>query len=129
MKYKYLQLLIQVSVIGLFFFNLFHYIENHEKVVITGYQALVQNSYFIIGNVMIWVILLSSIFHLITLILDFMRQQSNPQLKHLSTMAVNIQLFIGLFIVTFLGRYLEYLGILMIAIVMIGAFVKHKYED
>ena len=115
--------------IGLFFFNLFHYIGNHEKVLITGYQALFQNVYFIIGNVMIWVILLSSIFHLIILILDVMRQQSNPQLNQLSTMAVNIQLFIGLFIVTFLGRYLEYLGILMIAIVMIGAFVKHKYED
>jgi hypothetical protein len=52
----------------------------------------------------------------------------NPKLETSLVIILNLQLFFGLFVVTFLGRYLEILGIFVVGLIILGAVIKYKYK-
>jgi len=129
MKIKYLQIIVQFSIIISFFFNTFNYHLGNAVIPITGFEALIKNEYFIIGNIFIWTILIGSIYHFIVQVFLFIKPKLQDKLDNSITAIVSIQLFFGLFIVTFLGRYLEILGIIVIGLIVLGAYLRYKYKN
>jgi len=128
MKIKYLQIMVQFLIIISFFFNTFNYHLGNAVIPITGFEALIRNEYFVIGNIFIWTILLGSIYHLLVQVILFIKPKLQDKLDNSITAIVSIQLFFGLFIVTFLGRYLEILGIVVIGLIVLGAYLRYKYK-
>jgi hypothetical protein len=126
--YKFLQILIQVLIVMSFFFKIFNYHEGNQIIPISGFEALIKNSYFIVGNIFIWFMLLGSIYHLFVQLFVMISKKVNPKLETSLVIILNLQLFFGLFVVTFLGRYLEMLGIFVVGLIILGAVIKYKYK-
>ena len=129
MKIKYLQIIVQFLIVISFFFNTFNYHVGTLVIPIRGFEALVKNEYFIVGNIFIWTILLGSFYHLIVQVFLLVKPNLQEKLDNSLTAVVTIQLFFGLFIVTFLGRYLEILGIVVIGLIVLGAYLRYKYKN
>lgn len=128
MKSRYLQVFIQFLIIISFFFKTFNYHLGLEVIPITGFEALIKNEYFIIGNVFIWTIFLGSIYQMVVQVFLFIKPKFQNKMDASLTGATSIQLFIGLFVVTFLGRYLELLGIIMIGLIVFAAYLRYKFK-
>jgi hypothetical protein len=129
MKIRFLQILVQIGIIATFFFKGFNYhIEGDIKIPITGFEALVTNEYLIIGNVLIGLILIISIFHLITQIISLIDMPLYEKLDQSLTAAIIIELVAGLLVVTFLGTYLELLGMLMIGFIVLSTYIRYKFD-
>ncbi len=129
MKSRFLQTFIQFLIIISFFFKTFNYHLGTTVIPITGFEALIKNEYFIIGNIFIWTILLGSIYHLLVQVFIFIKPKLHEKLDVSKTAMISIQLFFGLFIVTFLGRYLELLGIIMIGLIVFGAYLRYTHNS
>jgi len=129
MKIKYLQITVQFLIVISFFFKTFNYHIGLAVIPITGFEALIKNEYFVIGNIFIWTILLGSIYHLVVQVFLLTKPKLQDKLDNSITAIVSIQLFFGLFIVTFLGRYLEILGIIVIGLIVLGAYLRYKYKN
>jgi len=129
MKIRYLQVIVQFLIVISFFFNTFNYHVGTLVIPITGFEALVKNEYFIVGNIFIWTILIGSFYHAVVQVFLFIKPKLQDKLDDSVTAIVTIQLFFGLFIVTFLGRYLEILGIIVIALIVFGAYLRYKYKN
>jgi hypothetical protein len=128
MRIRFLQIGVQLTIVVLYFFNIMNYEEQGEKIPITGFKALITNEYFIIGNIFLAIVLLASIYHLLTQIIALINEKFYAKLDQSLTIVVNIQLFIGLFVVTFIGLNLEMLGLAMVGLVVFGAFMKYKFK-
>ncbi|MDO9628494.1 MAG: hypothetical protein Q7I99_01225 [Acholeplasmataceae bacterium] len=128
MKIRYLQIFLQFLIVISFFFKTFNYFVGNVAIPITGFEALVKNEYYIIGNVFIWIVLLGSIYHLVSQVFALIKPKLYERLDTSVTAIISIQLFFGLFIVTFLGKHLELLGIIMIVFIVFGAYIRHKYK-
>ncbi|MCR3905952.1 MAG: hypothetical protein NUK62_02885 [Tenericutes bacterium] len=128
MRIRFLQIGVQLTIVVLYFFNIMNYEEQGEKIPITGFKALITNEYFIIGNIFLAIVLLASIYHLLTQIIALINEKFYDKLDQSLTIVVNIQLFIGLFVVTFIGLNLEMLGLAMVGLVVFGAFMKYKFK-
>jgi hypothetical protein len=129
MKFRLLQIAIQLSIINTFFLKSFIYhLEDGTKIPITGFEALLKNEYLIIGNLLIWLILIISIYHLVTQIIASINPVFYKKLDQSLTAAIIIELVSGLLVVTLLGTYLELLGMIMIGFIVVGTYVKHKFD-
>ena len=128
MKSRYLQIFVQVLIISTFFFKSFNYHLGDAVIPITGFQALFKNEYFIVGNIFIWTILIGSIYHLVVQVFLLAKPKLMEKLDPSITGIIIVQLFFGLFIVTFLGRYLELLGIIMVGLIVFTAYLRHTYK-
>lgn len=129
MKIRLLQIGIQLSILATFFFKGFNYNLNSEaKIPITGFEALFKNQYWIIGNIFIWIILLATIFHLFTQIVAYINPNVYKKLENILTATIIIELVAGLLVVTFLGTYLELVGMFMVGFIVLSTYVKYKFE-
>jgi hypothetical protein len=128
MKSRYVQIFVQFLIIVTFFFKSFNYHIGTEVIPITGFEALVKNEYFIVGNIFIWTILIGSIYHILVQVFLFIKPNLLEKLDPTLVAIIIIELFFGLFIVTFLGRYLELLGIIMVGLIVFSAYLKHTYK-
>ncbi|MDI6453296.1 hypothetical protein [Peloplasma aerotolerans] len=125
---RFAQIGIQLLIVSSYFFNIMNYDDQGTKITITGFEAIITNEYFIFGNIFLAIVLLSSLYHLITQVIALFNKPLYDKLDQSLTIAVNIQLFIGLFVVTFIGLYLEMLGLAMVGLVVLGAFIKYKFK-
>lgn len=128
MKSRYVQIFVQFLIILTFFFKSFNYHIGTTVIPITGLEALIKNEYFIVGNIFIWTILLGSIYHLVVQVFLFIKPKLMEKLEPSLVAVIIIQLFFGLFVVTFLGKYLELLGIIMVGLIVFTAYLKHTYK-
>jgi hypothetical protein len=129
MKFRFLQITIQLSIISTFFFNSFNYhLDDGTRIPITGFEALLKNEYWIVGNLLIWLILIISVVHLITQIVASVNPKIYNKIEQSLTAAIIIELVAGLLVVTLLGTYLELLGMIMIGFVVLGTYVKYKFD-
>lgn len=128
MKSRYVQIFVQFLIILTFFFKSFNYHIGTTVIPITGFEALIKNEYFIVGNIFIWTILLGSIYHLVVQVFLFIKPKLMEKLEPSLVAVIIIQLFFGLFVVTFLGKYLELLGIIMVGLIVFTAYLKHTYK-
>jgi len=128
MKTRLLQTFIQGLIISLFFLKIFNYYVGEDKFLVTGFEAIITNRYYYIGNIMILVILLSAITQFILLLISFINYGLYKKKEDLFVTIVNIELVIGLLMVTFLGINLEWLGLALILLIIISAVIKHKFK-
>lgn len=128
MRMRFTQIGIQLFIIVSYFFNIMNYDDQGTTVPISGFKALITNEYFIVGNFFLAVVLLASVYHLVTQVIALYNKELYDQLDQSLTMVVNFQLFVGLFVVTFIGLNLEMLGIIMVGFVVLGAFIKYKFK-
>ena len=129
MRIRLLQIGVQLSILITFFFKGFNYhLEDGVEIPITGFAALIQNEYWIIGNLLIWFILIISTFHLITQVIAYVDLTLYKKLDPVLTAAIIIELVAGLLVVTFLGTYLELVGLFMIGFIVLGTYLKYKFD-
>ncbi|MBE0700884.1 MAG: hypothetical protein IH571_04280 [Acholeplasmataceae bacterium] len=137
MKFKIIQAGIQLLIVISFFFNLFntqHSLLGDQsetitiKTPISGFQALIDGSFFVFGNILIWALLLASAYHLLSQIMTFAYPDLYVKLETSLTIVINLQIFFGLFVVTLMGRFLEIPGMVMIALIIAGAFLRYKFK-
>lgn len=119
-----LQLLLIIS----FFFNIMNYHVGDIEIPITGFEAIFKNEYFVIGNIFLVIILLVSVFHLIAEIIAVTKIEHYKKLETTLMILINLQLLTGMLIATFLGTYLELLGIFVIGLIVASAYLKHKFK-
>jgi hypothetical protein len=128
MKMRFAQMGLQLLLIISFFFNIMNYHVDDVEIPITGFEAIFKNEYFIIGNIFLVIILLVSFFHLIAEIIAVSKPLLYKKLETSLMIIINLQLLTGMLIATFLGTYLEILGILMIGFIVASAYLKHKFK-
>jgi len=128
MKLKILQLTLQGTIIGLYFTNMFNYYDNENKVLVSGFKAIITNQYYYIGNIMILAVLLAAVFQFVFLVISFFNLEYYKRKDDLLVTIINIEIVVGLLMVTFLGIHLEWLGILVIAIIILSTLIKHKFK-
>jgi hypothetical protein len=123
MKKSILLIVLQLVAVILFFLPMMSYQIADEKVIISGLEAIITNEYFIFGNILLLVIFLSSILILIGLIYETIHQ--SKKYDDLMTTITNIKLFAGLITVTFLGTYLEWIGLVLIALLVLNTYLNY----
>jgi hypothetical protein len=123
MKKSILLIVLQLLAVILFFLPMMSYKVADEKVIISGLEAIITNEYFIFGNILLLVIFLSSILILIGLIYESIHH--NKKYDDLMTTITNIKLFAGLITVTFLGTYLEWIGLVLIALLVLNTYLNY----
>lgn len=128
MKMRFAQMGLQLLLIISFFFNIMNYHVGDVEIPITGFEAILKNEYFIIGNIFLVSILLVSVFHLVAQIIAVSKPSLYKKLETSLMIFINLQLLTGMLIATFLGTYLEILGILMIGLIVASAYLKHKFK-
>jgi len=127
MKKSILLILLQLSIVILFFLPMMSYKVLNEKVVISGIEAIFTNEYFIFGNILLAIIFVSSILILIGLIYETIYK--NKKYDDLMTIITNIKLFAGLITVTFLGTYIEWIGLVMIALLVLNTYLNYMLKS
>jgi uncharacterized paraquat-inducible protein A len=125
---RFAQMGLQILLIASFFFKIMNYHVGDIEIPITGFEAIMKNEYFIIGNLFLLLILLVSVFHLIAEIIAVTKPNQYKKLETTLMILINLQLFTGMLVATFLGTYLELLGILMIGLIVASAYLKHKFK-
>ena len=128
MNMRFAQMGLQILLITSFFFKIMNYHVGDVEIPITGFEAITKNEYFIIGNIFLVIILLVSVFHLIAEIIAVTKPNQYKKLETTLMILINVQLFTGMLVATFLGTYLEILGILMIGLIVASAYLKHKFK-
>jgi uncharacterized paraquat-inducible protein A len=128
MNMRFAQMGLQLLLIISFFFNIMNYHVGDIEIPITGFEAIFKNEYFVIGNIFLVIILLVSVFHLIAEIIAVTKPELYKKLETTLMMLINLQLLTGMLIATFLGTYLELLGILVIGLIVASAYLKHKFK-
>lgn len=128
MNMRFAQMGLQILLIISFFFKIMNVHVGDVEIPITGFEAIMKNEYFIIGNLFLVIILLVSAFHLIAEIIAVINPNQYKKLETTLMILINLQLFTGMLVATFLGTYLEILGILMIGLIVASAYLKHKFK-
>lgn len=116
MKYKLIALLGHLLIIVFFFFPIFNVKSEGERIVISGWQALVHDQYFVFGNIMIWFVLLGSIYYIVYFGIGLFIQ--SQKLEKTTISVAIFQIIAGLVVVTLLGTYLEIAGMAMIGLIV-----------
>lgn len=114
---------IQIIIVILFFLPMMNYRIQDDKVVISGIEAIFTNEYFIIGNILLAIIFVSSVFILLGLIYEAIKK--DKKYDDILTTITNIKLFSGLITVTFLGTYLEWIGLVLIALLVLNTYLNY----
>jgi len=125
---RFAQMGLQILLIISFFFKIMNVHVGDVEIPITGFEAIMKNEYFIIGNLFLIIILLVSVFHLFAEIIAVINPNQYKKLETTLMILINLQLFTGMLVATFLGTYLEILGILMIGLIVASAYLKHKFK-
>lgn len=120
-----MQIVVQTVVILSYFAKGFN---THEtdgtRVPITGIEALGSNQYFVIGNLIIALVLVCAAAIILMEIQAIRRKTTAKQ----AVIAINIEIACGLLLVTLLGTYLEFIGMAMVGLIVLGAFINYRYE-
>jgi hypothetical protein len=125
MRYRMAQIFVQAVIILSYFAKGFNYHESdRSRVPITGIDALISNHYFVIGNLIIALVLVCATAIILMEIQAIRKKTTAKQ----AVIVVNIEIVSGLLLVTLLGTYLEFIGMAMVGLIVLGAFINYKYE-
>lgn len=124
MIFKFMRLIPQLLLVGLFFFPIMHQKDN-EDVIFTGIEAIMKGDYLIIGNMVISLVMLGAIFHLNTIFIEIILKKTDPKTESITNIVVNMTMIFGLVMVTFLGTYLEALGYVIIILLISTTYIRY----
>lgn len=128
MKLHVVRLIIQAGLISLFFFPIMHQ-KDELTVMFNGFEAVMQGDYLIIGNIVIALVMLGSIYHLIVLGFELVSQVQSKKLETSTNMVINITVILGFVLVTFLGTFLELFGYLILVLLIVSTYLRYLSQN
>lgn len=121
MKYKVLQLLVLFGLIATLLSPMF----NIDDIQITGFEAMFNSEIMLFGNIIMIVIVITSVLHL-----TYMIYQIFPKAKNLDEIAngiVSVGLLFGLLMITFLGLMSNVIAWLCVLLMVLSALIRYKF--
>jgi hypothetical protein len=121
MKYKVLQLLVLFGLIATLLSPMF----NIDDIQITGFEAMFNSEIMLFGNIIMIVIVITSVLHL-----TYMIYQMFPKAKNLDEIAngiVSVGLLFGLLMITFLGLMSNVIAWLCVLLMVLSALIRYKF--
>lgn len=121
MKYKVLQLLVLFGLIATLLSPMF----NIDDIQITGFEAMFNSEIMLFGNIIMIVIVITSVLHL-----TYMIYQMFPKAKNLDEIAngiVSVGLLFGLLMITFLGLMSNVIAWLSVLLMVLSALIRYKF--
>lgn len=112
----------QVFIVISYFFELLLDGRGENANPITGFKSLILNQYYIIGNVLMAIILLTAVAMILWFVYELLHHKTTDKQDQIMTMLANIQLFSGMIFATFLGTFLVFGGFVLIALIVISAY-------
>lgn len=128
MKYYASQAFNQLLIMGAFFFELFHVEISGIEEKVTGIEAIFSPGFYVIGNIVIALVLLISFMHFLLMLYGMIGQTLSDKLNGFIVGLVNIELILAIVLVTFLGTFLAFSGILMIGLIVLSTFLKYQQD-
>jgi hypothetical protein len=122
---KYLFIISQVLIIISYFFDILKDGRGDDAIPVMGYEALFLNAYYIIGNVLMGLILLSAVGMVFLFLRIIIQNEVTEKQDQFMTIFSNVQLFSGMIFATFLGTFLAFGGYIVIALIVISAYVNY----
>ena len=123
MKFKTLQFIIVIGILVCFFLPMFEV----EELSLTGVQAIFSSEILLFGNIILSIVLLTTICHLIFMIINIFKIGQTEALESTTNIVVNISLIAGLLMVTFLGWYTNIVAIICVILMIASAYVRYKF--
>lgn len=124
MKLKVLRLIVQITLSALFFLPMMHQ-RNLEEVTFTGFQAVIEGDYFVIGNIVIALVILGILIHLGFIVYEMVRFENYKKIESKVNILVNLTVFFSLIIITFLGTFLELFGYMVVALIILSTYLRY----
>ncbi len=121
MKHKVLQLIVLFGLIATLLSNMF----NVDGIRITGIEAMFSSDIMLFGNIIMIVIVITSVFHLI-----YMIYQVFPNAKLYDEVVngiVSVGLLFGLLMITFLGLISNVMAWLCVLLMVLSALIRYKF--
>lgn len=123
MKFKTLQFIIIMGILACFFLTMFEV----EEQSLTGIQAIFSSDILLFGNIILGVVFLTTIGHLIFMIIGVFKIGQTEAIETTTNMVVNISLIAGLLMITFLGWYTNIVAIICVILMIGSAYVRYKF--
>ena len=124
MKLKALRLIVQIALSALFFLPMMHQ-RNLDEISLTGFQAVIQGDYFVIGNIVIALVILGIFIHLGFIVYEMLRFENYKKIESKVNILVNLTVFFSLIIITFLGTFLELFGYMVVALIILSTYLRY----
>ena len=124
MKLKALRLIVQIALSLLFFLPMMHQ-RNLDEISLTGFQAVIQGDYFVIGNIVIALVILGIFIHLGFIVYEMVRFENYKKIESKVNILVNLTVFFSLIIITFLGTFLELFGYMVVALIILSTYLRY----
>lgn len=124
MKLNILRFFIQSFLIVLFFFPIIHQ-KDDITIMFNGFEAVIQGDYLIIGNIVIALVILGSIFHLVVLAFELLSKDQSKKYEISTNIVVNITVILSFVMVTFLGTFLELMGYIILVLLIISTYLRY----
>ena len=124
MKLKVLRLIVQIALSVLFFLPMMHQ-RNLDEISLTGFQAVIQGDYFVIGNIVIALVILGIFIHLGFIVYEMVRFENYKKIESKVNILVNLTVFFSLIIITFLGTFLELFGYMVVALIILSTYLRY----
>lgn len=124
MKLKALRLIVQIALSLLFFLPMMHQ-RNLDEISLTGFQAVIQGDYFVIGNIVIALVILGILIHLGFIVYEMLRFENYKKIESKVNILVNLTVFFSLIIITFLGTFLELFGYMVVALIILSTYLRY----
>ncbi len=121
MKHKVLQLIVLFGLIATLLSNMF----NVDGIRITGIEAMFSSDIMLFGNIIMIVIVITSVFHLI-----YMIYQVFPNAKLYDEVVngiVSVGLLFGLLMITFLGLISNVMAWLCVLLMVLSALIRYNF--
>ncbi len=121
MKHKVLQLIVLFGLIATLLSNMF----NVDGIRITGIEAMFSSDIMLFGNIIMIVIVITSVLHLI-----YMIYQVFPNAKLYDEVVngiVSVGLLFGLLMITFLGLISNVMAWLCVLLMVLSALIRYKF--
>ncbi|TNF09160.1 MAG: hypothetical protein EP317_01510 [Bacillota bacterium] len=127
MRKLFLYIVLQLAILTTFFFPGFTITKGDVTEGVIGIEAIVRSDFPWIGRFVLLYILLSVIFHLLTLIYELVKRTLPEKLDQTLTVILTLQMIAGLLVVTFMGTFTHFFGFMMIGLILLSIFTKYKY--
>ena len=124
MKLKALRLIVQIALSLLFFLPMMHQ-RNLDEISLTGFQAVIQGDYFVIGNIVIALVILGILIHLGFIVYEMLRFENYKKIESKVNILVNLTVFFSLIIITFLGTFLELFGYMVVVLIILSTYLRY----
>ena len=124
MKLNALRIFIQIILITLFFFPMMHQ-KDEVTIMFNGFEAIVKGDYMIIGNIVIALVMLGSLFHLIVLVFELLSHKLSKTYESLTNIVVNVTVILSFVMVTFLGTFLELIGYIILVLLIVSTYLRY----